>query len=67
MESVDPFYAKPYVHPARGGIIGVVDLVDVVTDSTSDWAMGGHYHWVLDNARQLPFRACKGQLGLFSV
>ena len=30
-------------------IIGYVDLIDIVTDSDSDWAEAGKYHWKLSN------------------
>lgn len=50
----------------RGAIIGVVDLVDVVTDSRSRWALRDHYHFVLRNAVMLekPI-VLPGRLGLF--
>ncbi len=51
---------------SRGGIIGMVDLVDCVTESGSRW-FAGPYGWVLRNARPLPFRAIRGRLGLFEV
>ena len=49
----------------RGGIVGVVDLVGVVTeeDAQSTW-FGGPYGLVLANPRPLPFYPMKGQLGL---
>jgi hypothetical protein len=31
-----------------GGIVGVVDLTDCVRDHPSEWAIPGHWHWVLD-------------------
>lgn len=37
----------------RGAIIATVELVDVVTDSTSPWAFPDHHHWLLANARRL--------------
>lgn len=37
-----------------GAIIGIVDLVDVVTESESPWTDGSEYHWVLANPRPLP-------------
>lgn len=48
----------------RGVIIGSVELVDVVEDSDSEWAIEGHFHWVLEDAQAcypIPF---KGGLGL---
>jgi hypothetical protein len=50
----------------RGGIVGVVDLADVTTDSESVWFCGT-LGFVLTNARPLPFFPCKGMLGLFQV
>ena len=52
--------------PERGGIVGVVDLVDVCEHSESVWYASGHYAWVLANPRRLPFTPCKGKLGLFT-
>jgi hypothetical protein len=48
----------------RGGIIGSVELVDVVEQSESPWFVG-RYGLVLSDPRPLPFTPCKGQLGLF--
>ena len=51
-----------------GAIVGTVDLVDVVKDSPSRWAMAGHYHWIIRNARRLQSpKPRKGQLGLFNI
>jgi hypothetical protein len=36
---------------AKGGIIGIVDLVGCVEGYDSPWAMEDHYHWVLENPR----------------
>lgn len=32
-----------------GAIVGLVDLVDCIKDSSSKWAMENHFHWVLKN------------------
>jgi hypothetical protein len=48
----------------RGGIVGVAEIVDCVTASTSPWFVG-EYGFVIRNARPLPFRPCRGQLGFF--
>jgi hypothetical protein len=57
--------AELHLDPAqviRGAIIGVVDLVDVVTDSTSPWAMPGYRHLILANPRRLDVPIpCKGR------
>jgi hypothetical protein len=50
----------------RGGIIGVVDLVDVVTSHDSKW-FHGPYGWVLRNARQTRFFPMTGRLGFMQV
>lgn len=50
----------------RGGIIGAAEVVDCVRTSASPWFMGP-WGFVLANAKPLPFRACKGQLGFFDV
>lgn len=50
-----------------GAIVGVVDLVDVVTESDSRWFVGP-YGLVLANPRPLSEPVpCKGQLGLWPV
>lgn len=50
----------------RGGIVGIVDLADCVDGHASRWYVAGNVGWVLKNMRPLPFRACKGALGLFA-
>ena len=47
-----------------GGIIGVVDIVDCVTHSKSNWFVGD-YGFVLANPRPLPFHPCRGALGFW--
>src|SRR5262245_50013899 len=44
----------------RGGIIGAVDVVDVVKAHASPWFKGPE-GWILQNARRLPFRPLQGQ------
>ena len=36
-----------------GVLLGIVDLIDVVRDSRSSWAIPGDYHWMLRNPRLL--------------
>jgi hypothetical protein len=48
----------------RGGIVGQVDVVDVVRASSSPW-FEGPCGLVLKNSKPLPFRAYKGRLGFF--
>jgi hypothetical protein len=50
----------------RGGIIGVVDVVDVVTSHKSKW-FEGPYGWVLRNARRTQFLPITGRLGFIQV
>lgn len=48
-----------------GGIIGVVDVVDCVKRHRSKWKFKSSWGWVLENPRRLPFRKCKGFVGVF--
>jgi hypothetical protein len=47
-----------------GGIVGVVDIVDCVTDHPSAWFFGP-YGFVLENPRPAPFVEVSGALGFF--
>lgn len=47
-----------------GGIVGVMEIVDCVTASSSEWFCGP-YGFVIANARPLPFIPCRGALGFF--
>ena len=47
-----------------GGIVGEAEIVDCVHRSQSPWFFG-KFGFVIRNARPLPFRPCKGQLGFF--
>lgn len=49
----------------RGGVIGRVDLVDVVTAHPSPFFFG-RYGWVMRAPQHLPLRPCRGELGLFA-
>jgi hypothetical protein len=52
----------------RRHILGTVELVEIVTNSRSRWAMPGHFHWVLANPK--PFahpRTHSGKQGLHPV
>jgi hypothetical protein len=51
---------------AFGSIIGLVELLDVVSESDSPWFVGP-YGLVLANPRPLTPVACRGQLGLWPV
>lgn len=50
-----------------GGIVGVATVADCVRNHPSPWAMPGHWHWVLTDARPLGFMPCRGRLGFFNV
>ena len=47
-----------------GGIVGMVELIDCVSNSSSKW-FEGPIGWVLSRPKKLPFIPLKGQLGLF--
>lgn len=53
-------------YPA-GAIIGTVEIVGCVTDSASEWAMEGHYHWILANPRPCAPVAATGALSFWQV
>lgn len=58
-------YTTPDPHALhRGGIIGEVDVVDVVTHSDSPWFFGPR-GLVLSNPASMPFVPAKGALGYF--
>lgn len=67
-EGVEVPYPKLWTETAlpKGVILGTVELVDIVTNSKSDWAIEGEHHWVLRNPDHLsapiPWR---GQMGLW--
>lgn len=50
-----------------GGTIGQVRIIDCVRDSDSAWAEPGRWHWLLAEAKALPFVPCKGFLGFWKV
>lgn len=50
----------------RGGIVGVAEIVDCVSESNSPWFIGD-YGFVLANVRPVEFFPCKGSLGFFDV
>lgn len=54
-------------HPSelvRGAIIGTVDVIDIVSESQSEW-FGGAMGLVLENAETCPPIPCLGKLGYF--
>lgn len=65
-------HAAPWVIDAvrdtmiYGAVVGVVELVDIVVDSTSKWALLGYHHWLISSARALDEPVpCSGRQGLF--
>jgi hypothetical protein len=49
----------------RGGIVGVVDIVDCLKRTRSPWHIRGQMGWRLERPRRLKFRECVGALSLF--
>lgn len=51
-----------------GCVVAVATLVDVVRDSSSEWADEGLYHWVIDGVRPLVVPVpCVGRQSLFKL
>jgi hypothetical protein len=50
----------------RGGIVGIVHVIDCVTTHDSPW-FTGPWGWVLRDARSLPFCPMRGRLRLFDA
>lgn len=52
----------------KGAIIGSVEIVDCVRDSSSIWALPDHWHWVLANPVLFdePIRNVKGKLSFWN-
>jgi hypothetical protein len=50
----------------RGGIVGSVEIVDCVAESTSHWFVG-RYGFVLRDPQPCEFFPCLGKLGFFRV
>ena len=50
----------------RGGIVGMATITDCVDQSESPWFFGT-YGFVLTDAKTLPFRPMRGQLGFFEA
>jgi hypothetical protein len=50
-----------------GGIVGIVEVIDCVKQHASKWKFPASWGWVLQNPRRLPFRPCKGFVGLFKA
>lgn len=51
-----------------GVIIGLVDLIDIVENHQSIWAIEGQYHWILANPIEINSgEIIKGKLGLWNI
>lgn len=50
----------------RGGIVGSIEIIDVVTTSSDPW-FKGPFGWILEEPRPARFRSCAGRLRLFRV
>ncbi len=48
-----------------GGIVGVATITACVRRHGSVWKDTSPWGWVLEDARPLPFRECKGAVGFF--
>lgn len=60
-----------FEHHARyglsGGIVGMARFTGCTRDHVSPWAVRDQWHWLIGDARPLPFMPCKGRLGFFRV
>lgn len=59
-------HVPPYKELKTGGIVGMVEIVDCVSDSDSRWFFGP-FGFVLKNPLPLEFFPCRGKLGFFEV
>jgi hypothetical protein len=50
----------------RGGIVGITNIVDCVSQSSSRWFVGP-FGFVLRDTRRLPFTEMTGMLGFFDA
>ncbi|MBR1154613.1 ASCH domain-containing protein [Bradyrhizobium sp. JYMT SZCCT0428] len=48
----------------RGGVVGIAEIVDCVSEHPSRWYAPGHFAFVLANARSVPFFRWQGTLSL---
>jgi hypothetical protein len=56
----------PDIDQSRGGIVGVVDLIDCVEQHRSKWFVGP-FGFVMASARRVPFLRCVGQLNVYEA
>jgi hypothetical protein len=55
----------PLADLPRMGLVGTVQLVKIVADSTSVWAMKGCNHWLVEHGTETTFEPMPGRQGLF--
>lgn len=67
------YYADPPALPSfdeframRGGLFGMANIDECVTDYNSPWFIGP-YAFVLSDVRPMTFHPIRGQLGIFNV
>jgi hypothetical protein len=59
-------YRKLPTELPRGGLIGMVNVVDCRKGYESDWAFAGSWHWILRRPREFKgMLPCRGHQGLF--
>ena len=50
-----------------GGLVGLVEIVDCVTNAQSPWASSNSWHWILRRPKEFNSPLlCNGSLGLFT-
>lgn len=50
-----------------GGLVGMVEVADCITNSDSPWARSGMWHWILRKPAEFNSPVeCNGALGLFT-
>ena len=59
----------PFGEMQRGGIVGRADLIDCIPPErrASWWHFDGDFGFLLADVKPLPFRQCKGALGIFDI
>lgn len=59
-------YRKLPTELPLGGLVGLVEVADCVTNADSEWAKRGAWHWVLRRPRSFKSSIpCSGSQGLF--
>lgn len=63
-DALDEKYSAPAWADQCGGIVGVAEVVDCVSASSTEWFVG-RFGFVIRNARPVDFLPCRGALGFF--